>query len=135
MPIPPVATPPPACPFCRSVAAGTARWANEHAVAFADGFPLNPGHTLVVPRVHEPELFALPPAVRAGLWALCDVVHGDLVAEYGPDGFNLGVNVGAAAGQTVGHVHVHLIPRHAGDVADPRGGVRWVVPARAAYWR
>jgi len=52
----------------------------------------------------------------------------------GPDGYNIGVNVGAAAGQTVPHAHLHFIPRYLGDVLDPRGGVRWVVPARAAYW-
>jgi diadenosine tetraphosphate (Ap4A) HIT family hydrolase len=57
-----------------------------------------------------------------------------LAALHQPDGFNIGVNVGAAAGQTVGHVHLHLIPRYAGDVPDPRGGVRWIIPAKAQYW-
>ncbi|MGP1667643.1 MAG: HIT family protein, partial [Rhodanobacter sp.] len=55
-------------------------------------------------------------------------------AELHPDGYNIGINVGAAAGQTVPHLHVHVIPRYAGDMDDPRGGVRWIFPDRAAYW-
>jgi len=62
------------------------------------------------------------------------LVRGRLMDELKPDGFNVGVNDGPAAGQTVLHAHVHVIPRRAGDVADPRGGVRWVVPAKAVYW-
>ena len=62
------------------------------------------------------------------------LVRGRLMAELRPDGFNVGVNDGPAAGQTVPHAHVHIIPRRAGDVPDPRGGVRWVVPAKAQYW-
>src|SRR3989454_5313824 len=65
---------------------------------------------------------------RAALVA--EVVEGELH----PDGYNLGVNVSQAAGQTVGHVHIHLIPRYAGDVDDPRGGIRWIIPAKARYW-
>lgn len=122
------------CPFCETISDGSFRWSNEHAVAFADGFPLNTGHTLIVPRLHVADLFELTPEVRAGVWALLDVVHAELRDQIPADGFNVGVNVGEAAGQTVGHVHVHLIPRCLGDNADPRGGVRWVVPARAAYW-
>jgi len=57
-----------------------------------------------------------------------------LRAERAPDGYNLGVNVGAAAGQTVDHAHLHVIPRYRGDVADPRGGIRWIIPGRARYW-
>jgi len=61
-------------------------------------------------------------------------VREQLLGGGGPAGFNIGVNVGEAAGQTVFHVHVHLIPRYAGDQKDPRGGVRWVLPERARYW-
>ena len=68
------------------------------------------------------------------MWALVNVVRERLEREARPDGYNLGVNVGAAAGQTIGHVHIHVIPRYAGDVDDPRGGVRWILPARARYW-
>jgi diadenosine tetraphosphate (Ap4A) HIT family hydrolase len=76
----------------------------------------------------------LPEEERAAVWSLVARVRGKLVSELQPDGFNVGVNDGAAAGQTVPHAHVHVIPRRAGDVADPRGGVRWVVPAKARYW-
>jgi diadenosine tetraphosphate (Ap4A) HIT family hydrolase len=57
-----------------------------------------------------------------------------LIEPFGPDGFNIGINDGAAAGQTVGHAHIHVIPRRRGDVVDPRGGIRWVIPANAPYW-
>ncbi|HTP27887.1 MAG TPA: HIT family protein, partial [Anaeromyxobacteraceae bacterium] len=97
--------------------------------------PLSPGHTLVVPRQHVADLFALPPEEQADIWRLVATVRERLVAERRPDGFNIGLNVGDAGGQTVGHAHVHVIPRFRGDVPDPRGGVRWIIPARAAYWR
>ena len=68
------------------------------------------------------------------MWRLVNTVRARVEGELHPDGYNLGVNVGQAAGQTVGHVHIHLIPRYAGDVEDPRGGIRWVIPAKARYW-
>ena len=122
------------CAFCAVIEAGDIEWSNDDAVAFRDRFPISPGHALVVPRLHEPNLFELGAPVRAALWALVDVVQRDLSVALAPDGFNVGVNVGAAAGQTVDHAHIHVIPRYSGDVDDPRGGVRWIVPSRAAYW-
>jgi diadenosine tetraphosphate (Ap4A) HIT family hydrolase len=68
------------------------------------------------------------------MWALLDSVQADLFAELSPDGFNVGVNVGTSAGQTVAHAHIHLIPRFRGDVPDPRGGIRRIIPDLAAYW-
>ncbi len=82
----------------------------------------------------SPSFFDLDPDERAALLEMVDVVRDALDDEFHPDGYNVGVNVGAAAGQTVPHVHVHVIPRYTGDVADPRGGIRWVLPDRAAYW-
>lgn len=125
---------PPGCPFCVRVASGEAALTAGQALAFPDGFPLNPGHTLVVPLRHVADFFALTAEEQADVWRLVAEVQRDLAERHAPDGFNVGLNVGAAAGQTVGHAHVHVIPRHVGDVDDPRGGVRWVVPARAAYW-
>jgi diadenosine tetraphosphate (Ap4A) HIT family hydrolase len=79
-------------------------------------------------------LFDLPAAEQLSLWSQVAVVRQLLIEQYNPDGFNVGVNEGLAAGQTVPHAHIHVIPRRHGDVADPRGGVRWVIPAKAQYW-
>ena len=122
------------CVFCERIASGAYRWSNEHAVAFPDAFPISSGHTLVVSREHESELFALDEETRAAMWALVDVAQAELQVELSPDGFNVGVNVGEAAGQTVAHAHIHLIPRFAGDVPDPRGGIRRIIPEFAEYW-
>jgi len=99
-----------------------------------DGFPLAPGHALLVPRRHVASWFEATREERIALLDAVDVARAAIERDHGADGFNLGVNVGAAAGQTVFHLHVHVIPRRAGDVADPRGGVRHVLPAKADYW-
>lgn len=68
------------------------------------------------------------------MWRLVPAVRAHVDARYHPHGYNLGVNVGPAAGQTVWHAHLHVVPRYEGDVADPRGGIRWILPGRARYW-
>jgi diadenosine tetraphosphate (Ap4A) HIT family hydrolase len=123
------------CPFCQRFAPGDVTESNAHAVAFADAYPVAAGHTLVVPRRHVASVFDLAAEEYADLWALVAAVRARLLASAGADGFTIGVNEGVAAGQTVGHAHVHVIPRRAGDVSDPRGGVRWVLPERAGYWK
>jgi diadenosine tetraphosphate (Ap4A) HIT family hydrolase len=125
----------PDCPFCQRLALPDLLAESDLAVAFKDGFPVSPGHALIVPRRHVADLFELTAEEQAALWQLLPEVKTRLDARHAPAGYNVGVNVGVAAGQTVGHVHVHLIPRYVGDVVDPRGGVRWVVPERAAYWK
>ena len=122
------------CPFCARVRSGDVVASSELAVVLEDAFPLNRGHTLVVPRRHAAGYFDLSDEEQVALWRLVAEVRAVIDREHRPHGYNLGVNVGEAAGQTVGHKHVHVIPRYAGDVDDPRGGVRWVVPARATYW-
>ncbi len=124
------------CPLCRRLAAGELlhRSPDGLVVAFRDAFPLAEGHTLVVPRRHEPDLLRLKGEESAALWRLVMDVAAEIRDEFGADGLTVGVNVGEAAGQTVAHVHVHIVPRHSGDVPDPRGGIRWVIPERAAYW-
>jgi diadenosine tetraphosphate (Ap4A) HIT family hydrolase len=122
------------CVFCDRLAAGDLTVETELAAAFADAFPLTRGHTLVVPRRHEADYFALTAAEQTAMWRLVNTVRSRIERELHPDGYNLGVNVGQAAGQTVGHAHIHLIPRYAGDVDDPRGGIRWIIPAKAPYW-
>ena len=121
------------CPFCR-LASDRVRLECQFAVAFSDAFPVATGHTLVIPKRHVAGLFELPEVEQAAVWRLVAQVRALLDAESGPDGFNVGLNDGRAAGQTVMHAHVHVIPRRRGDVPDPRGGVRWVVPEKAAYW-
>ncbi len=123
------------CVFCDRIENGDVLLSNGSAAAFHDGFPLNPGHTLIVPLRHEPSFLDLDEAEQAAVWALVVPVR-KLIEAGGlvPDGYNIGINIGEAAGQTVAHAHVHVIPRYCGDVADPRGGVRRVIPDRARYW-
>jgi diadenosine tetraphosphate (Ap4A) HIT family hydrolase len=102
-------------------------------VAIRDGYPVSPGHTLVLPRRHVASWFDATPGEQRALLAAVAEVRRQLDRELRPDGYNIGVNVGEAAGQTVMHLHVHVIPRYHGDVDDPRGGVRGVIPARQRY--
>lgn len=122
------------CPFCELPPARiVAR--NEHGVVIRDAYPVTPGHTLVIPTRHVGSFFELHPEEREALLALLERAKADLeIGGDKPDGYNIGINDGPAAGQTVPHLHIHLIPRRAGDIADPRGGVRWVIPGKAAYW-
>jgi len=121
------------CPFC-SVDTKRVVVQNELALAFHDAFPVTPGHILVIPRRHIADYFDLSPEEQTAVWELVNRVRDRLALESAPDGYNLGVNVGSAAGQTVGHAHVHVILRRHGDQEDPRGGVRWIFPERAQYW-
>lgn len=121
------------CPFCK-LAADRIVHAGDHTIAVRDAFPVSPGHTLVIPRRHVASLFETTERERAELLSLLALARDLLEREYRPAGYNVGVNDGAVAGQTVMHLHVHLIPRYPGDREDPRGGVRWVLPDRAAYW-
>lgn len=122
-----------ACPFC-SVPAERISRAHPLALALRDGYPISPGHTLVIPRRHVASLADLTPDEACALWSLLAEARAALDAEFHPDGYNVGINDGPAAGQTVMHLHVHLIPRYHGDRPDPRGGVRWIIPEKAAYW-
>jgi len=129
----PMTTPAKKCPFCHPkpeeiLAEGAL------ALAVLDNFPVNPGHTLIVPRRHVASWFDATGEERADILRLADEARRILIERHAPDTFNLGINDGPAAGQSVPHLHVHLIPRYRGDVAEPRGGVRWVIPERAAYW-
>lgn len=121
------------CPFC-TLAPERIIDADELAVVIRDGFPVSPGHALVIPRRHIGSYFELTDAERISMLHLLRRAHARLRAEGLLGDCNIGVNDGAAAGQTVPHVHMHLIPRTPGDVEDPRGGVRWVIPSKARYW-
>lgn len=126
----------PDCPFCQIIENQSDRIAvqNEHAIAIGDGFPVTEGHTLIIPKVHEGSFFNLAGAVQIALLELLSQQRELLSEQLGVKDFNVGINDGPDAGQTVPHCHIHLIPRHGGDVADPRGGVRWIIPGKANYW-
>jgi diadenosine tetraphosphate (Ap4A) HIT family hydrolase len=121
------------CPFCEPDSARIVH-SEPECLALRDGFPVSPGHTLVVPRRHVASIFELNEEEWGAVWSMVGVVRRELAKEEVPDGFNIGVNDGTAAGQTIAHAHVHVIPRRTGDVEDPRGGVRWVIPAKVRYW-
>ncbi len=125
--------PPKPCAFC-NLAAGRVIDENTTAIAIRDGYPVSPGHTLLIPKRHTGSFFVLTEQERSDILALLDRAKLVLDKEFKPQGFNIGINDGAAAGQTVPHLHVHLIPRFDGDLPDPRGGVRWVIPEKAKYW-
>ena len=107
---------------------------SELALVIRDKFPVSPGHTLIVPKRHVASFCDTTPEEQAALLKLLRIARVDLDHVHHPAAYNVGVNDGAAAGQTVMHLHVHLIPRYPGDRDDPRGGVRWVLPEKAAYW-
>ncbi len=110
-------------------------WIASNDVGFAifDRFPVTEGHTLIISHRVIPTWWDATASEQAGLMELATQVKLILDGRFAPDGYNLGINAGAAAGQTIDHLHIHLIPRRTGDVADPRGGVRYVIPERGNY--
>jgi diadenosine tetraphosphate (Ap4A) HIT family hydrolase len=101
----------------------------ENALAYAclERNSLSRGHVIVVPKRHVADFFEMSDAEQAALLALLNQVRAQVQKKYSPDGYNIGANVGAAAGQSRMHVHFHLIPRYRGDVEDPGGGIRCVL--------
>lgn len=125
----------PRCPFCDAVTHGTDVIAsNVSAFVLLDGYPVTEGHALVLPRRHVSDVFDLSKTELADVWALIAAARAEMLATDSTiTGFNVGLNAGVDAGQTVEHAHVHVIPRRTGDTPNPRGGVRGVVPSRMAY--
>ena len=121
------------CPFCDPDPDRVMR-ESEYGLVIRDAFPLSPGHLLVIPRRHVASFFDLDPLEQADLLNLLIAARRDLAARRDPDAFNVGLNDGTAAGQTIAHCHWHVIPRYQGDCDDPRGGIRWVLPEKAVYW-
>jgi diadenosine tetraphosphate (Ap4A) HIT family hydrolase len=121
------------CPFCTLPEARVLE-GNDLGVVIRDAYPVSLGHTLVIPRRHVGSFFDLTAAEQEALLSLLAIAKARLDDELKPDGHNIGVNDGLAAGQTVPHLHIHLIPRYSGDVPDPRGGIRWLFPDKADYW-
>jgi len=122
----------PTCPFC-NLSREQILLENELALAFYDKYPVQKGHLLIIPKRHAMTYFD---ATLDEIIAMHQLVHQGkelLEKEYHPEGYNLGVNVGYYGGQTVMHLHLHLIPRYPGDIKDPRGGIRKAIPNLVAY--
>ncbi len=120
------------CPFCQIPHQRVVRTFN-HCYAIRDGYPVTEGHTLIIPYVHTENCFTAKEEVRVDMMEALQSLKEDLDLEYQPDGYNIGLNCGEPAGQTVMHLHLHLIPRYKGDTPNPRGGVRGVIPAKQSY--
>ena len=125
------------CVFCKIVrgeipAIGVHE--DERTLTFMDIQPASPGHALVISKAHAPNLLEIAEPDLLAVAMTTQRVARAVQRSLAPDGLRIGQFNGAAAGQTVPHCHLHLIPRYAGDVADPRGGVRWIIPAKAKYW-
>lgn len=115
------------CPFCGRT---DVVHANGLAFSYWDESPASPGHLLIIPMRHVPDFLALTLPEMNAMWDLAQRGRSLIERDYHPNGYILGANIGSAAGQTSSHAHLHLIPRYQGDVADPRGGVRTVIPSR-----
>ena len=108
---------------------------NELAYADYDTYPVSPGHCLIITRRHVTGYFQATAEEKAAIWALVDEMKTIIDRDFKPDGYNVGVNVGKAGGQSVPHIHIHMIPRYTGDMENPRGGVRGVIPHKQKYVR
>lgn len=121
------------CPFCNPDSERELIVESATAYAIYDKFPVNDGHALIIPKSHCADYFDLTFKEQSACIFMMNKVKEIVLEKFNPDGFNIGINVGEKAGQTVPHVHLHLIPRYNGDVEEPRGGVRGVIPDKQKY--
>jgi len=121
------------CPFCRPEPQRELIAESATVYAIADKYPVSPGHTLIIPKRHCAGFFELSFKEQSACMFMANAVKEILEKQYRPGGYNIGVNIGETAGQTISHVHIHLIPRYRGDVPEPRGGVRGVIPDKRDY--
>lgn len=121
------------CQFC-NLPKNRILFEHGKTLVFRDAFPISLGHTLIIPSRHVTSIFELDLDEREDLFQALSRTRDELTSDIKPDGFNIGINDGISAGQTVMHLHVHLIPRFFGDVVDPRGGIRWIFSDKAKYW-
>ncbi len=122
------------CPFCIAIEKKTTVLSNRYAVVIRDNYPVTDGHSLIVPLRHTPLVFDLTQEERKAIWKLLEEMRKKILAEdLSVTGFNIGVNAGTSAGQTINHCHIHLIPRRDGDTEDATGGVRGVMPGKRKY--
>lgn len=121
------------CPFCNPDSDRELIVESALAYAIYDKFPVNDGHALIIPKRHCSDYFDLSFKEQAACMFMLNMVKIIVSKRFNPDGFNVGINVGDKAGQTIKHVHIHLIPRYVGDVKEPKGGVRGVIPSKQTY--
>ena len=121
------------CPFCAVQSGQNVVFETADCLAVFDQFPVSPGHLLVIPKRHVAFYFDLKPEEQRHLWEAVNHCKKLMDERFHPDGYNVGINVSEAAGQSIPHVHIHLIPRYVGDVPNPRGGVRGVIPGKQNY--
>ncbi len=121
------------CPFCQIQSSQKLLFENHSCRVLFDGFPVSPGHLLIIPKRHVANYFDLSIEEQQSLWEMVNQCKLYLDEQYHPDGYNIGINVNETAGQSIPHVHIHLIPRYNGDVPNPRGGVRGVIPNKQNY--
>ncbi|TVP94710.1 MAG: HIT family protein [Acholeplasmatales bacterium] len=119
------------CIFCSQ--AHQKIYENKYVYAVYDTFPVSPGHVLIIPKAHRETYFEASFKEMVAINEAIQVLKDRLDSQFKPDGYNIGINNGKAAGQTVFHLHVHLIPRYEGDMDNPRGGVRGVIPHKQKY--
>lgn len=123
----------PDCAFCQIDKQREILLESELALAFFDKYPVSPGHVLIIPKRHCSDYFDLSNDEKESCWDLADKARKLLINRLNPHGFNIGVNINEAAGQTIPHAHIHIIPRYFKDVDDPEGGVRGVIPKNRKY--
>lgn len=121
------------CPFCHVQSSQRMLFENQSCRVLFDGFPVSPGHLLIIPKRHVASYFDLSSEEQQALWTMVNQCKTYLDEQFHPDGYNVGINVNETAGQSIPHVHIHLIPRYQGDVPNPRGGVRGVIPHKQNY--
>jgi diadenosine tetraphosphate (Ap4A) HIT family hydrolase len=121
------------CPFCHRSKRIEVICENDYAWATLDIYPVNPGHALIIPKRHFPSFFDITKKEYFAVFDLIKKVKDILNEKFQPDGYNIGININESAGQTIPHVHIHIISRYKGDVENPRGGVRNVIPGMGDY--
>jgi len=124
----------PTCPFCL-IDQSMVLEETSLTLIIRDKFPVSPGHSLVILKRHVESFFCISDKEQKVLYDSLNLAKFSIEKDQKPNGYNIGINDGEAAGQTINHLHIHVIPRYKGDSQDPRGGIRWILPDKASYWK